>query len=181
MSCGLVCCGVKTVAVGDEFTAQAMDYVKTSAQRALTNQLFIIVLILIAIVNFGVMGLALQIDLPGLSTMTALVAVSHSMLAGALYASRNPSMAVCVIIFPLTAIGGIAEGIMYAHKPSWQAVDKFAVLLGLQVVGETLFSVSAFWLATVSAAIGWSLNRDRRPRSPRGGLSEDQPLLVNAD
>ena len=175
MSCGLYCCGAKTIAVGDEFTTQALDYVKTSAQGALVGQLFIVVLGLIAVINFGVMGLALESSIAGLSTMTAAVAVMHSMLAGAMYASQKPSMKVSAIVFPVTAVGGIAEGILYAYMPSWQEADILAELFGFQLIGGTLFTVSAFWLAAVSAVIGWGLNY----RPPRR-REEEQPLLINA-
>ena len=86
--------------------------------------------------------------------MTAAVAVMHSMLAGAMYASQKPSMKVSAIVFPVTAVGGIAEGILYAYMPSWQEADILAELFGFQLIGGTLFTVSAFWLAAsaISAA-----------------------------
>lgn len=180
MSCGLVCCGVKTVAVGDEFTAQALEYVKTSARGALVGQLFLIVLGAIAVLNFSVMGMALNAGIAGLSTMSATVAVTHSMLAGAMSASQNPRLAVLSTIVPVTAVGGIGEGILYAYMPAWQAVDFIGEISGFQVVGGALFTVTAFWLATVSAAIGWAMNRPA-PRDDRrfGAAPDEERPLIN--
>ena len=177
MSCGLVCCGARTIAVGDEFTTQALDYVKTSARSALLGQIFIAILCAIAVLNFSVMGMALEFRIASLSTMAAGVAVTHSMLAGAIIASQKPRVGVAATILPITAIGGIAEGIVYSQTPSWQQVDTLQQFTGIQTIGGALFTVTAFWLAIISAGIGWGLNRQPDRLLVEQELGEANPLI----
>jgi hypothetical protein len=58
MACSLYCCGVRSVAFGDEFTAQALEIAKTTLRRSYLNTAAILALCAVAVFNYGIMGLA---------------------------------------------------------------------------------------------------------------------------
>lgn len=155
MACALYCCGVRSVALGDRFTEEALDYVKKTVKRTLFNQSATLVIGLIAVFNYGLMGLAIKQGASDLAAVAGAVAATHSMVAGA-FLSGDLQLHTAVILVPLTALGGIAEGIVFATNANWQSIDPLEQFF--PVLTTATFAVTALWLAAISAGIGYGIN-----------------------